>query len=119
VTVRKSAVLLFGVIGAGFVALDTAGAQQGETAGRPRSGTCSRTNAQLVTIWKWSSRRPVASRQAWTDTVDEMVRYGARIDPQDRPRIVEYLSSVLSPARRRKSRPLVDIYTVLVGQTDA
>jgi hypothetical protein len=27
--------------------------------------------------------------------VDEMVRYGARIDPEDRPKIVEYLSSVL------------------------
>jgi hypothetical protein len=42
-----------------------------------------------------------ASRQAWNDTIDEMIRYGARIDPEDRPKILDYLSSFLGPTARR------------------
>jgi hypothetical protein len=100
VTARKSAVLLFGVIGAGFVALDTAGAQQGELPAGPDRELVAHECAACHDL-EMVIAAAGASRQAWTDTVDEMVRYGARIDPQDRPRIVEYLSSVLGPTAKK------------------
>jgi hypothetical protein len=92
--------LLFGVLGAGFVALGTATAQEGELPAGPNRelvahecGACHDLEMVIAAAG--------ASRQAWTDTVDEMVRYGARIDPEDRPKIVEYLSSVLGPATQK------------------
>ena len=92
--------LLLGVLGAGFVALGTATAQDGELPAGPNRelvahecGACHDLEMVIAAAG--------ASRQAWTDTVDEMVRYGARIDPEDRPKIVEYLSSVLGAATQK------------------
>jgi mono/diheme cytochrome c family protein len=92
--------LLVGALGAGFVALGTATAQQGELPAGPNRelvahecGACHDLEMVIAAAG--------ASRQAWTETVDEMVRYGARIDPDDRPKIVEYLSSVLGAATQK------------------
>jgi hypothetical protein len=42
-----------------------------------------------------------ASRQAWNGTIDEMISYGARIDPEDRLKILDYLSGFLGPPARK------------------
>jgi mono/diheme cytochrome c family protein len=92
--------LLFGALGAGFVALGAATAQQGELPAGPNRelvahecGACH--DLEMVIAGAG------ATRQAWSDTVDEMVRYGARIDPEDRQKVVEYLSSALGPATQK------------------
>jgi hypothetical protein len=92
--------LLFGVLGAGFVALGAAMAQQGELPAGPNRelvahecGACH--DLEMVIAGAG------ASRQAWSDTVDEMISYGARIDAENRQKIVEYLSGVLGPATQK------------------
>ena len=37
----------------------------------------------------------------WGDIVGEMISYGARIDPDDRAKIVEYLSRFLGPGSEK------------------
>jgi hypothetical protein len=91
--------LIFGVLGAGLVALGTATAQQAELPAGPNRdvvshecGACHDLEMVVAAVG--------ASRQAWNDTIDEMIRYGARIDPEDRPKILDYLSSSLGPTAR-------------------
>ena len=98
--VQSMARLMFSVLGAGSVVLGTAAAQQGELPAGPdrdvvshECGACHDLEMVLAAAG--------ASRQAWNDTIDEMVRYGARIDPEDRPKILDYLSGVLGPGARK------------------
>ena|ERR1700722_5238733 len=98
--VRSGAGLIFGVLGAGFVALGTATAQPAELpAGSDRDlvarecGACHDLEMVVAAAG--------ATRQAWDDTIDEMIRYGARIDLEDRPKILDYLASFLGPSARK------------------
>jgi hypothetical protein len=46
-----------------------------------------------------------ASREIWKATINEMISYGARIDPEDQAKILDYLASALGPnARKSNSR---------------
>jgi hypothetical protein len=42
-----------------------------------------------------------ATREVWKGTINEMLSYGARIDPEDQAKILDYLSSALGPGSRR------------------
>ena len=98
--VQSGAMLVFGTLGAGLVALGTATAQPAELPAGPgrdvvshECGACH--DLEMVVAGAG------ASRQAWNDTIDEMISYGARIDPEDRSKILDYLSSVLGPTARK------------------
>jgi len=98
-TVPSGARLIFGVLSAGFVALGTAAAQQAELPAGPNRDVVSRECGGCHDL-EMVVAAAGASRQAWNDTIDEMIRYGARIDPEDRPKILDYLSSILGPSAR-------------------
>jgi hypothetical protein len=42
-----------------------------------------------------------ATREVWKATINEMVSYGARIDPDDQAKILDYLASALGPNARK------------------
>lgn len=42
-----------------------------------------------------------ASREVWRATINEMISYGARIDPEDQAMILDYLASALGPNARK------------------
>jgi hypothetical protein len=98
--VQSGTKLIFGVLGAGFVALGTATAQQNELPAGPNRDVVSRECGGCHDL-EMVVAAAGASRQAWNDTTDEMIRYGARIDPEDRPKILDYLSSALGPSVRK------------------
>ena len=35
------------------------------------------------------------TREGWNSTIDEMISYGMRVDPEDRAKILDYLSTFL------------------------
>jgi hypothetical protein len=94
--VRSGTRLILGLLGAGFVALGTATAQPAELPAGPNRDVVARECGACHDL-EMVVAAAGASRQAWSDTIDEMISYGARIDPQDRPRILDYLSSFLGP----------------------
>jgi hypothetical protein len=98
--VQSMARLMFSGLGAGFVALGTAAAQQAELPAGPDRDVVSHECGACHDL-EMVVAAAGASRQAWNDTIDEMVRYGARIDPEDRPKILDYLSSFLGPTARK------------------
>ena len=36
-------------------------------------------------------------RESWNSVIEEMIDYGARFDPQDRAKILDYLATTLGP----------------------
>jgi hypothetical protein len=38
-------------------------------------------------------------REGWNSVIEEMISYGARIDDQDRAKILDYLATALGPLR--------------------
>ncbi len=92
--------LLFGALGAGFVTLGAALAQQGELPAGPNRELVAHECAACHDL-EMVIAGAGGTRQAWSDTVDEMIGYGARIDPEERQKIVEYLSSALGPAAQK------------------
>jgi hypothetical protein len=99
VPVGRIAGMVSGVLGAGFVALGTATAQSVELPAGPNREIVSHECAACHDL-DMVVAAAGASRQAWSDTIDEMIRYGARIDPEDRSKILDYLASSLGSAAR-------------------
>jgi hypothetical protein len=92
--------LIIGVLGAGFLTLTTALAQQAELPAGPdrdlvshECGACHDLDMVVAGAG--------ASREVWKGTINEMISYGARIDPEDQVKILDYLASALGPNARK------------------
>jgi mono/diheme cytochrome c family protein len=99
--VASKARLIVGVLGGGFLTLAAALAQPAELpAGLNRDlvaracGACH--DLDMVAAGAG------ASREVWKGTINEMISYGARIDPEDQARILDYLASALGPNARAR-----------------
>ncbi|HEY2226555.1 MAG TPA: hypothetical protein VGI22_02230 [Xanthobacteraceae bacterium] len=102
--VRSGARLIIGVLGAGFLTLATALAQPAELpAGVNRDLVAHECAAchDLDMVVNGAG----ASREIWKATINEMISYGARIDPDDQAKILDYLASALGPNARRPANP--------------
>jgi hypothetical protein len=83
--------LLLGAISA---SLGTAGAQQIELPAGPNREVVSH-ECQACHDLDMVVAAAGLSREGWNSTIDEMISYGMHVDPQDRAKILDYLSSFL------------------------
>jgi hypothetical protein len=88
------ATLLFGVLGASFMNLGTAAAQQIELPAGPNRDVVSH-ECQACHDLGMVVAAAGMSREGWSATIDEMISYGMRVEPADREKILDYLSSFL------------------------
>ena len=86
--------LLFGILGAGALAIGTAGAQQIELPAGPNREVVSH-ECQACHDLGMVIAAAGMSREGWNSTIDEMISYGMRVDAEDRVKILDYLSSSL------------------------
>jgi hypothetical protein len=86
--------LLLGVLGAISASLGTATAQQIELPAGPNREVVSH-ECQACHDLGMVVAATGLSREGWNSTIDEMISYGMRVDPQDRAKILDYLSSFL------------------------
>jgi hypothetical protein len=92
--------LITGILSAGFLTLATARAQQVELpAGANRDLVAHECAAchDLDMVVAGAG----ASREVWKATINEMISYGALIDPEDQAKILDYLASALGPNTRK------------------
>ena len=86
--------LLFGILGVTFVAIGDARAKRNELPAGPNrdlvSSECQACH-DLGMVFAASG----LTREGWDATIEEMVSYGMRTNPEDRAKILEYLSSFL------------------------
>ena len=86
--------LLFGVFGASVLVLGTAGAQQIELPAGPNRDVVSH-ECQACHDLGMVIAAAGQSREGWNSTIDEMISYGMRVDPDDRAKILDFLSNFL------------------------
>jgi len=86
--------LSFGVLGAGFITLGTAAAQQIELPAGPNRDVVSH-ECQACHDLGMVIAAAGMSREGWNSTIDEMISFGMRVEPEDRKKILDYLSSYL------------------------
>ena len=86
--------LLFGVIGAAAFALGHARAQELELPAGPNRNVVSH-ECQACHDLGMVLAAAGMTRDGWSSTIDEMISYGMRVDPDDRAKILDYLSSAL------------------------
>ena len=86
--------LLFGILGAGVLAIGTAGAQQIELPAGPNRDVVSRA-CQACHDLSMVVAATGLSREGWNATIEEMISYGMRVDKEDREKILDYLASYL------------------------
>jgi hypothetical protein len=93
--------LLFGILGAGVLAIGSAGAQQIELPAGPNRDVVSH-ECQACHDLGMVIAAAGMSREGWNSTIDEMISYGMRVDAEDRAKILDYLSGFLGskPAAR-------------------
>jgi hypothetical protein len=90
---RKS-IILFGVMGASLVTLGTAAAQQRELPAGPNREIVSR-ECQACHDLSMVVAAIGLSPEGWDATLEEMTSYGMRVTPEDRKKILDYLSNYL------------------------
>ena len=86
--------LLFGVLGAAAFALGYARAQELELPAGPNRNVVSH-ECQACHDLGMVLAAAGMTRDGWSSTIDEMISYGMRVDPDDRAKILDYLSSAL------------------------
>jgi hypothetical protein len=86
--------LLLGVLGAISASLGPAAAQPIQLPAGPNREVVSR-ECQACHDLGMVVAATGLSREGWNSTIDEMISYGMRVDPQDRAKILDYLSSFL------------------------
>ena len=86
--------LLLGVLGAISASFGTAAAQQIELPAGPNREVVSH-ECQACHDLGMVVAATGLSREGWNSTIDEMISYGMRVDPQDRAKILDYLSTFL------------------------
>jgi hypothetical protein len=94
--------LLFGVVGVSVAMLGTAAAQQRDLPAGPNRDFVSRACQSCHDLAMVVAATGL-SREGWDATIEEMISYGLRVTPEDRAKILDYLSSYLgSPAPTTK-----------------
>jgi cytochrome c5 len=88
--------LLFGVLGAGCLTLGTAAAQRLELPAGPNREVVSR-ECQACHDLGMVIDATGLSRAGWNAVIEEMVSYGMRATPEERAKILDYLSGFLGP----------------------
>ena len=86
--------LLFCTLGVTLVAIGEAGAQRNELPAGPNRDLVSR-ECQACHDLSMVFAATGLNRQGWDATIEEMVSYGMRTNPEDRAKILDYLSSFL------------------------
>jgi hypothetical protein len=90
--------LLFGTLALTVATFSTAMAQQGNLPDGPNRDFVSRT-CQSCHDLSMVIAAAGLSRDGWDATIEEMVSYGLRITPDERARLLEYLSTYLGTPR--------------------
>jgi hypothetical protein len=90
----RMATQLIGALGAGFVTLGAAAAQQIELPAGPNRDLVSH-ECQACHDLGMVVAAAGLSREGWNSTIDEMISYGMRVDSEERAKILEYLARFL------------------------
>jgi hypothetical protein len=90
----KRARLLFAVLGATVATLGPGAAQRAELPAGPNREIVSR-ECQACHDLAMVIAATGLSREGWNATIDEMISYGMSVGPEDRAKILDYLSSYL------------------------
>jgi hypothetical protein len=86
--------LLFGVFVVTFAMLGAAAAQRADLPVGPDRDVVSRA-CQACHDLSMVVAAAGLSREGWNATIDEMISYGMRVAPEDRAKILDYLSGYL------------------------
>jgi mono/diheme cytochrome c family protein len=94
--------LVFGVIGSGLLTFGAAVAQQAELPPGPNRdlvseacGACHDLDGVVAAAG--------ASRDDWNGAIDEMIGNGMHVTPEDRAKILDYLSTALGPSAQKQA----------------
>ena len=91
---RKLPILLLVGLGATFLAAVTAGAQRFELPAGPDRDLVSRT-CQTCHDLSMVLAASGLTRDGWDAAIEEMITYGLKVEPDERVRMLDYLSSRL------------------------
>jgi hypothetical protein len=97
---RCGAALIAGALGAGFAIVATATAQPAELPPGDNRDIVARECGACHDL-EMVVGGAGATREVWKATIEEMISYGARIDPEDQPKILDYLANALGPRARK------------------
>jgi cytochrome c5 len=86
--------LLLGVLGALAAMLGVAAAQPADLPAGPNREIASRA-CQACHDLSMVVAAAGLNREGWNATIDEMISYGMRVTPEDREKILDYLSNYL------------------------
>jgi hypothetical protein len=89
--------LLFGALGITVAMLGTAAAQPADLPAGPNREVVSRA-CQACHDLSMVVAATGLSREGWNATIEEMISYGMKVAPDERERILDYLSSYLGSA---------------------
>jgi cytochrome c5 len=102
----NAARLLLGVLGATLVTIGAATAQPLELPAGPNRDLVSR-RCQACHDLAMLFAAAGLNRQGWDSTIDEMTSFGMEVTPEDRAKILDYLSDFLgSPAAPSPAAPV-------------
>jgi Quinohemoprotein amine dehydrogenase A, alpha subunit, haem binding len=91
---NTSIILLFGILGAGLVTLGAAAAQRLELPAGPNREIVSR-ECQACHDLSMVVAAIGLGLEGWDATIEEMTSYGMRVTPEERKKILDYLSNYL------------------------
>jgi hypothetical protein len=91
---NRSIILLFGILGASLATLGTAAAQRLELPAGPNREIVSR-ECQACHDLSMVVAAIGLSLEGWDATIEEMTSYGMRVTPEERKKILDYLSNYL------------------------
>jgi hypothetical protein len=89
---NRSIILLFGVLSASLVTLGAAAAQRLELPAGPDWQIVSREGCHDLSMVVAAIG---LSPEGWDATIEEMTSYGMRVTPEERKKILDYLSNYL------------------------
>jgi hypothetical protein len=90
-------VLFFSVLGASLVTLGAAAAQRLELPAGPNREVVSR-ECQACHDLSMVVAAIGLSPEGWEATIEEMITYGMRVTPEERKKMLDYLSNYLGPS---------------------
>jgi hypothetical protein len=94
---RRLLILLLVGFGSTFFAAVTAGAQRPELPVGPDRDLVSRACQACHDLGMVLAATGL-TRDGWDAAIDEMISYGMKVEPDDRTKILDYLSSRLGPS---------------------
>jgi hypothetical protein len=101
----SKSIILFGVLGVSLVTVGTTAAQRLELPAGPNREIVSR-ECQACHDLSMVVAATGLSPEGWDATIEEMTSYGMRVTPEERKKILDYLSNYLgsSPASSPTAR---------------